>query len=188
MINSVYDWVDEVVIVDTGSTDGCIDNLGDYKKARIYKIGFSDFGSIRTLTSHLARNPWVLTLDADETLDNPHLLYGLTQDYQQCAYAFPRKRWLDLEKTQQTELDAFPDYQVRLYRNNPRYVWKRELHEYFEGGPVTKVPSGPIINHFQDVYKDTARKEKRQALYEVLAAKAKVTVEKGFVLVTKDSL
>lgn len=181
MINSVYDFVDEVIIVDTGSTDNTLNNLGDYKKARIYKVGFTDFGSIRTLTAHLATKPWVLMLDADETLERSDLLFNLTQDYKQCAYAFPRKRWLDLEKTQQTETEAYPDYQVRFYRNNPKFIWKRELHEYFEGSSVYNLINGPIIHHFQDVYhnSDPIKFNEKIKLYTRLSQTANVTIEGG---------
>lgn len=180
MINSVYDYVDEIIVVDTGSTDDTINNLGDYKKAKIYKLGgFSDFGSIRTLTAHLATEPWVLMLDADETLDKPELLWNLTQYPFISAYGLPRKRWLDLEKTQQTELEAYPDWQVRFFRNNRLYSWKRELHEYFDGGKVTQLIDGPSINHFQDVYKNETRKAVRDKLYKRLAPAAKVTIEGG---------
>ena len=179
MINSVYDFVDEVVVVDTGSTDKTLEGLGDYKKARIYRTGFTDFGNIRTLTAHLARQPWVLMLDADETISNPELLWNLTQDPIYSAWALPRKRWLDLTMTKQTEIEAYPDWQVRFFRNNPRYIWKRELHEYFHGASVSKLENGPVINHFQDVFKSPQANEERDKLYAKLAAIAGVNIKGG---------
>ncbi len=184
MINSVYDFVDEVIVVDTGSIDGTVEGLEGYKKAKVYKVGFTDFGSVRTLTAHLANMPWVLMLDADETLENPQHLYALSQAPLVTAYAFPRKRWLDLDKTQQTELEAYPDRQVRFFRNNKSYTWKRELHEYFDGCPVTNFDDGPVINHFQDVYTESnlVRKMTKATLYNQLAKKAGVTVHGGKVI------
>ena len=182
MINSVYDFVDEVVVVDTGSTDETLPGLSDYKKVRIYRTGFTDFGSMRTLTAHLARHPWVLMLDADETISHPELLFNLTQDPLHCAWALPRKRWLDLAMTQQTELEAYPDWQVRFFRNNPKYIWKRELHEYFHGAAVSKLEGGPAINHFQDVFKSPQANEERDRLYTKLAAIAGVNKKGGLPL------
>jgi glycosyltransferase involved in cell wall biosynthesis len=181
MINSVYDYVDEVIAVDTGSTDNSWKNLGDYKKLKLYKIGFSDFGSIRTLTAHLATKSWILMLDADETLERPDLLFNLTQNNRCCAYAFPRKRWLDLEKTQQTEQEAYPDLQVRFYRNNPKFTWKRELHEYFDGGEVTPVFNGIFIHHFEDIYHNNnpERLKEKMELYTRLSEKAGVEIQGG---------
>jgi glycosyltransferase involved in cell wall biosynthesis len=179
MIESVKDFVDEIVIVDTGSQDGSLEIAKQYN-ARIYEVGFSDFGKIRTLASHLCRGTWVLGLDADETLESPELLKKIST-LGNDAYAFPRKRWLDLETTQQTEVEAYPDWQVRFYRNNPQYTWKRELHEYFDGCAVAAIPQGPIIHHFQDVYhnSDPIRQQEKLELYTRLAKKAGVTVSGG---------
>ena len=178
MIDSVVNQVDEIIVVDTGSTDDTIPIAREYG-ARVYQVGFTDFASIRTITSHLAREPWVLMLDADETLEGPELLRSLSTISGRDVYAFPRKRWLDLGRTQQTELEAYPDWQVRFYRNDPNFVWRRELHEVFRGGSVTHQKEFPLIHHFHDVFKDEARKAIRLSLYRELAEKAGCEVEGG---------
>jgi glycosyltransferase involved in cell wall biosynthesis len=181
MIESVKDYIDEIVYIDTGSTDASIDIAKSYN-ARIYEIGFSDFGKIRTITSHLSRCDYTLMLDCDETLENGNLLEFLTSIEKNDAYAFPRKRWANLEKTKQLEIEAFPDLQVRLFKNNINYSWKRELHEFFDGATVTHVLDGPIIHHFHDVFKSPERLKERQKLYTRLSEKAGVSVEGGKVL------
>jgi glycosyltransferase involved in cell wall biosynthesis len=182
MIRSVEDYVDEVVIVDTGSTDNTINvamcALTRAIPLRIYEIGFTDFGKIRTVTSHLARGDYVLMLDADEELSHPEFLPLLAEEGN-LAYGFPRRRWEDLKKQQQTELEAFPDYQVRFYKNNVEYRWERELHEYFDGAPVVLLDHGPVIEHFHDVHKNPERLQERRELYTKLAEQAGVTIEGG---------
>lgn len=170
MFKSIINYVDEIVVVDTGSTDATITIAKAYD-ARIYRVGFTDFASIRTITAHLAREPWVLMLDADETISHPDKLRELGTKYECEAYAFPRKRWLDLDMTQQTEPEAYPDWQVRMFKNNTDYVWQRHLHEFFHGGVVTHIENGPILNHFQDVFKDEERNKTRKKLYRELAKK-----------------
>jgi glycosyltransferase involved in cell wall biosynthesis len=178
MLQSVYQWVSEIVVLDTGSTDRTLHICRDYG-ARIYQVGFTDFGKIRTVAAHLARDPWVLMLDADETLQGPELLANLARSGESKAYAFPRKRWGDLEMTDQRELEAYPDWQVRFFRNKPEYIWKRELHEYFSGTGIHHVDHGPVIHHFQDVFKDKERKRQRYEQYKVLAKKAGVHIQGG---------
>ncbi len=179
MIESVKRHVDEIVVVDTGSTDNTISICRDFG-ARIYEVGFTDFGKIRTLAAHLAKKEWVLMLDADETLTCNICLRSHLDLTTQEAIAIPRKRWLDLEMTKQTELEAYPDWQVRLFKNNPNYVWKRELHEYFDGAPVYHDSTGHLcINHFHDVFKSPLRLAERDTLYLTLAKKAGVTKEGG---------
>jgi len=178
MIESVYDFVSEIVVVDTGSYDNTVDICRKYH-ARVYEVGFTDFAKIRTLASHLSREPWVLMLDADEALEGADRLVGLAENGEVDAYAFPRKRWLDLGMKEQTELEAYPDFQVRFYRNSTNYIWERELHEYFHGAAVHNLLHGPIIHHFHDVFKDEERLIERKLLYNKLAPMAKVSIEGG---------
>ena len=191
MIKSVAKYVQELVVVDTGSTDRTMEICKDYG-ARIYQIGFTDFGNLRTITAHLCRSDWVLMLDADESLSNPHLLAGLIRQNESLAYAFPRKRWLDLDMIKQTEIEAYPDYQVRLFKNYPQpldpddpnrcITWRRELHEEFNGGVVSFEDNGPVIHHFQDVFKDNEANRIRKELYERLSKKAGVSLHGGKVI------
>jgi glycosyltransferase involved in cell wall biosynthesis len=178
MIDSVQDYVSEIIIVDTGSTDNTIEVAKRFTN-RIYQVGFTDFGKIRTLTSHLASQDWVLMLDADERLSNPEHLDDLVRQSMTAAYAFPRRRWLDLQMVNQTEVEAYPDWQVRLYRNIKSFTWKRELHEYFDGTAVFNYKDGPIIEHFHDVFKTPEKLQERKQQYERLAKIAGVTVEGG---------
>lgn len=186
MVLSVINYIDEVVLVDTGSTDDtaelveaiCIKNKIPFRLYRLPQI--ENFGMIRTITCHLADSDYVLTLDADERLSNPEVLKTLTKNWAIEAYAFPRRRWLDLEMTKQTELEAYPDFQVRLFKNNKSYVWKRELHEFFDGAAVENLETNcPIIEHLHDVYKTNERLMERYTLYQRLSTKAGVTIEGG---------
>lgn len=187
MIESVQNYVDEIIVVDTGSIDKTIEiaMACAIKPFAIHRMPFTNFGDIRTKCSHLATKDWILMLDADETLSNPERLKDCIEHANVSkidAYSFSRFRWLDLEMTKQTELEAFPDPQVRFYRNNKAFEWKRELHEYFHGAAVFHANLGPSINHFHDVFKSPERLAERKKLYEELAVKAGVTVEGGHVL------
>lgn len=189
MIHSVRSYVNEVILVDTGSTDKTIELAKEVCSLRkhvelpihIYSIPFTNFGDIRTKTSHLAKMEWILMLDADERLSHPEMLkHVMEQDSK--AFSFPRRRWLDKEMTEQTELEAYPDPQVRFYRNDKSFVWKRELHEYFHGTAVQYIEQGPIIEHLHDVYKTPERLAERSRQYSVLAKLAGVTLEGGHVI------
>jgi glycosyltransferase involved in cell wall biosynthesis len=68
-LDSVMDFVDEIIIVDTGSED---DTIGIAKKynARIYKQSWKyDFSYHRNHALSYATCPWIIVLDADETLE-----------------------------------------------------------------------------------------------------------------------
>lgn len=172
-INSVKSFVNEIVVVDTGSSDNTVrvcEDLG----ARVYKCGFSDFGSIRTLTGHLAREEWVLGLDADEIIvpEDYSLLRECVDTEDVDIWGLPRKRWLELDMKTQLEKDVYPDYQYRLFRNKTTIFYKRRIHEIVDGSEKRReAKDGPHVHHFQDVFKSGERLKKRNALYKELQRK-----------------
>jgi glycosyltransferase involved in cell wall biosynthesis len=196
MISSVYWYVDEIILVDTGSTDNTIEvakNLCDMNaraaaefaypekvdsKLKVYNHEFVDFAETRTFTANKATCAWVLMLDADEQLQDPQMLQSVIEQGS-LAFAFPRKRWLDLDKERQTEVEAYPDWQVRLFKNNQGFVYKRPLHEYFHGTAVHHFSAGPVIDHFHDVFKTDEKKKHRAKLYKELSVLAGVEIEGG---------
>jgi glycosyltransferase involved in cell wall biosynthesis len=169
-IKSVIDIVNEFVLVDTGSTDKTIQIAKDYG-ARVYKVGFTDFGSIRTLALHLAREEWVLSLDSDEIINRSeiiHFIPMLSRDDLD-AWGLPRRRWADLKMKQQVEKDAYPDWQYRLVRNKPYMYYKYRVHESLDGARNTSINIfGPHIEHFQDVFKYGNKLKQRNQLYKEL--------------------
>ncbi|MET0924222.1 MAG: glycosyltransferase family 2 protein, partial [Xanthobacteraceae bacterium] len=59
-------WVDEIVVVDTGSTDRTIE-IAERLGARIVRTTpFAGFGEMRNRAMEHCRNDWVFSLDADE--------------------------------------------------------------------------------------------------------------------------
>jgi len=68
-LNSVKDWVDEIIVVDTGSSDRTIEIAESYG-AKIYHHPWeNDFSKHRNQSISYATGDWILILDADEELD-----------------------------------------------------------------------------------------------------------------------
>ena len=67
-LKSVCDHVDEIIIVDTGSTDGTVEIAKSYG-ARIYHHPWeNDFSKHRNQSLSYATGDWIFILDADEEL------------------------------------------------------------------------------------------------------------------------
>ena len=64
-IESVQDWVDEVVVIDSGSTDGTIE-LVESMDISVIHNAWPGFGQQKRFAEDKAKNDWVLNLDADE--------------------------------------------------------------------------------------------------------------------------
>ncbi|WP_029062215.1 glycosyltransferase family 2 protein [Labrenzia sp. DG1229] len=64
-IRSVIDWVDEVIVVDSGSTDDTI-AVAEKLGARIVHKDWQGYGPQKRCGEDQCRNDWLLNLDADE--------------------------------------------------------------------------------------------------------------------------
>lgn len=68
-LDSIRDWVDEIVIVDTGSTDRTVEIAESYG-ARIYHQPWEgNFSKHRNYSVELATSEWVFIIDADERIE-----------------------------------------------------------------------------------------------------------------------
>jgi tetratricopeptide (TPR) repeat protein len=124
---SLKDIADEVIVVDTGSTDDTRDvaaSLG----ARVFDFVWCDsFAAARNESLRHARGPWVLWLDADEFLDPPNrdklrtLLAGLRDD-DNTAFVLQ-------QRSNSPSGAATLVGQVRLFRNLPGLRWDYRVHE-----------------------------------------------------------
>lgn len=65
VIDSVAGWVDEVVVVDSGSRDGTA-GIAAGRGARVVHRDWSGYGPQKRLAEDACRNDWLLNLDADE--------------------------------------------------------------------------------------------------------------------------
>lgn len=145
-LDSVRDQVDEIVIVDTGSSDGTPAVAGRYTD-KIYQYPWSgDFSAARNFAVDQAGGEWILYLDADETLvsGSGSLKSLLARDERPQAYLLP----LDNPTSADTgECNRF--LVLRLFRNNGRYRFRGKIHEQVmvpENG-VVDIADGPVISH-----------------------------------------
>ena len=68
-IGSVIDFVDEVIVIDSGSTDGTQD-LAKQLGCKVFFNKWNGYGPQKRFGEDCARNEWLLNLDADEYLSD----------------------------------------------------------------------------------------------------------------------
>jgi glycosyltransferase involved in cell wall biosynthesis len=68
-LSSVKDIVDEIVIVDTGSTDRTLEIAGEFNSSIFYFKWNNDFSAARNFALSKCQSDWILYLDADEELN-----------------------------------------------------------------------------------------------------------------------
>ena len=86
---------DDIVVFDNGSTDGTQDIVLKYG-ARLIEGSWEGFGKTKYKAILLARHDWVLSLDADESIDETlkMSLLGLSLDNDLVVYDLPFRNFL----------------------------------------------------------------------------------------------
>lgn len=127
-LKSVSKYVDEIIIVDTGSTDGTIAIAESYS-ARIYRYPWeNDFSKHRNQSLSYATGDWILQLDADEELfaeDGHKVRHAIREnkaDYYNCQFH-------DINKDGSVK-GVF--HLVRLFRNNMGMYFTQKVHEQLQ--------------------------------------------------------
>jgi glycosyltransferase involved in cell wall biosynthesis len=119
-LDSVRGVVDELVIVDTGSTDSTPQiAAGNSAKVIPFDFAFVDFAAARNQALAQATGKWILVLDADETLDGaslPHI-EDLIRTNENAGYYVERHN------------HSTTDFAVRLFPNRPDYRYRGRVHE-----------------------------------------------------------
>ena len=65
----------EVVVFDSGSTDNTIDIVQTYENVSLFQGEFLGFGPTKNYAINLARNDWIFSIDADESLSKKLALH-----------------------------------------------------------------------------------------------------------------
>jgi len=136
-------WVDEIVVLDTGSTDLTREIAASYG-ARVHEWAWrDDFAAARNESLRHATGDWILALDADEVLtpeSGPNLRQACDEPGDIVGYDIkivcPREGDGGLVR-----LNWFP----RLFRNLPGVRWEGVIHEQVVTslagrGPIVKCP------------------------------------------------
>lgn len=119
--------VDELVIVDTGSSDDTVAVAESFgAKLSAFEFRRPDFAGARNQSLAQATGDWILVLDADELLTEsaPTILDGLVRSGQRVGYV-ARRRNLRLPR----RVEILTDYALRLFPNDPRHRYQGRVHE-----------------------------------------------------------
>lgn len=140
-------WADEIVVVDSGSTDGTVEVCRGYTDC-IFRRPWDGYGAQKNFSSARASHDWVLNLDADEEV-SPALREEIRSTLRggpRCGgYRMPRRnyfggRWI-------RRCGWYPDYTLRLFDRRRARFRERLVHEAVS----TAAPVGTlrgVIEHY----------------------------------------
>ncbi len=160
---------DEVVVVDSGSTDDTPE-IALAHGARVIERPWEGFSKQKNFAAEQARNDWILSIDADERLSielADEIISWKTQNHSSAAFSMPRRvfylgGWIN-------HSGWYPDRKSRLY---DRRVcrWEGEfVHESMKVDGRVGAFKGDLL-HFP--YRNWNDHAERIARYSELAARA----------------
>ncbi len=126
-LQSVEGVVDEIVVVDTGSTDDTVAIAERFGAKVIHSEWQNDFAQARNIALQHATGDWVLVLDADEQLTpeaRAKILEGVRHP-QFVGYYMEILNYISETHTS----DVFSHRLIRLFRRLPYAQWEGAIHE-----------------------------------------------------------
>ncbi|TQK53828.1 glycosyl transferase family 2 [Brevibacillus sp. AG162] len=168
-LSSVHMVVDEIIVVDTGSTDGTQDICRKYG-AKVLEIPWENsFAKARNAGLQVAKGEWILWLDADEIVqeEKPGVLRQAVSASKGDAFFMKMIHYTGSQKEQASRHSAYRSGQIRLFRNKKGFRFVRDIHEVLQW-PATvsrelAVPLLPVHIHHLG-YMDDAVQRKQKAL------------------------
>ncbi|MBD2040866.1 glycosyltransferase [Microcoleus sp. FACHB-672] len=120
---SAQPYVDEIIVVDTGSEDNTLEIAARYGAKIGYFNWCDDFSAARNYSLSLVSGDWILVVDADEELviNSESFWVQLSSHPEIFAYSIIR--------TEANDESMAPLYHVRLFRNLPELSYSGVLHE-----------------------------------------------------------
>ncbi|WP_167433628.1 tetratricopeptide repeat-containing glycosyltransferase family 2 protein [Paenibacillus barcinonensis] len=141
-LRSVSDWVDEIIIVDTGSTDASHEIARRHHAEMMDMEWSGDFSKARNLSLAAASYSWILVLDADEEWICTDRTKLELSEWLEAASQEVWGYWIKVTSLLGTGEERVTDVVCRLFRNDPRIAFRGRIHEEVASSIHAFMPSG----------------------------------------------
>ena len=130
-LNNMRHIADEIIVVDTGSTDNTINILENANITPYHFTWCNDFAAAKNYAIQQATGDWIVFLDADEYFDEKSV-----QCFRQEMAKYHRNKKIGAVMCQLVNIDVDNRnrvigtmIQVRIFRNNKDIYYKNPVHE-----------------------------------------------------------
>ena len=185
-LQSVKDFADEIIFVDTGSTDSSKE-IAKEEGAEVFDFEWQDdFSAARNFANEKAKGDWILVLDADEVLaeESKEQIKQLIENKDEVAYelqvrtycnAPEHQDWKPLKEIHK-DFKGYYDLNVtRLFRNQEDVFFSGKVHETIHDS-LRKLNKKPkrvdlLIHHYEFLKDRKEVDDKKISYYELLKKK-----------------
>ena len=149
-IESVKSFSDEIILVDSGSTDKTVE-IAKRLNCKIFKRKFDNYAKQKNFAISKTKNDWIFSIDADEVASE-ELVKEIDFRFHEVdtadAYSIPRKNFILGKFIKHTRWQPELDRHVWLF-NKTKAKWVGDVHEEVQvNGRVGKMKSAKL--HYQD--------------------------------------
>lgn len=170
------EFADEIIVVDSYSTDGTYEYLLSHPKVRVIQHPFKNYTAQKAFTLEQASNDWVIFVDADEVVTielQKEIIETVNSTREHAAYWFRRKFMFQQRRLRFSGWQTDKNY--RLFRKSKvRFSAKRIVHETLEVNGTSSTLNEKLTHYCYRDYYDYKRK---MLLYGRM--KAKEAIQKG---------
>ncbi len=172
-------FADEIIVVDSFSTDGTYEYLLKHPKVQVVQRPFENFTKQKSFALSKATNDWVLFIDADEQVTpklQAEISKTLQSDADYVAYWFRRKFMFCGKPLHFSGWQTDKNY--RLFRKDKvRFSDKRMVHETLEINGKSAILNEKLIHY---CYRDFNNYKSKMLHYGRLKAKECLLQDKKF--------
>ncbi|MCP2038974.1 glycosyltransferase family 2 protein [Chryseobacterium sp. HSC-36S06] len=149
-----FDFCDEIIVVDSFSTDRTVEIALKNTKVKVIKNAFEDFTKQRNLALNSAKNDWVLFLDGDERI-TPELKNEIkeTVNCTNAADAYYIYRIFFVGKKKINFSGTQNDKNFRLFKKSKAsYLKHKKVHETLDVNGTTGVLKSKLLHYSFENY------------------------------------
>ncbi|MBR7025185.1 MAG: glycosyltransferase [Selenomonadaceae bacterium] len=144
-LDSVKDFVDEIIVVDTGSTDSTVEVAEEFGAKIFHEAWQDDFSAPRNVALREASGDWIVFLDADEYFinDTAKNLRAVIKLAQKANVQGLLINWVNVDKDAGNKI-INSGYVLRMFENAPQIHYVGKIYEdVFSGEEPLKRTQAP---------------------------------------------
>ncbi len=160
-LDAVRDIADEIIIVDSGSTDRTVE-IARSKGASVYVEEWKGYGLQKNSVLEKCKGEWILLLDADEVVSlKLKERIKLLISSEKSEYDVYKIKLRNICFGKEIKFGGWDDYVIRLWKNGKVKISEREVHEqYMTEGRIGKL-NEKIVHYTYDTIEQFLEKLNR---------------------------